>query len=68
MTGHNPKILVIKTLADAKKQINDIGSDPASIEIMAPKMITQIIKLEKVLLQDACTDYNLTGIQYPDHQ
>ena len=53
MTIHNPKIIDIKNLADAKKQIIDIGSDPASVDIMAPKMITRIIKLENVVLQDA---------------
>jgi len=53
VTEHNPKIIDIKNLADAKKQIMDIGSDPASIKIMAPKMIIQVIKLENVVLQDA---------------
>jgi dihydropteroate synthase len=50
---YNPKIIDIKTLEDAKKQIKKIGSDPASIEIMAPKAITKIIRLENVILQDA---------------
>ena len=53
MIEHNPKIINIKNLAEAKKQIMDIGSDPDSIKIMAPKMITRIIKLENVVLQDA---------------
>lgn len=53
MTEHNPKIVDIKTLSDANKQITEIGSDPASIKIMAPKMITKVIKLENVVLQDA---------------
>ncbi len=53
MTDYNPKIINIKNLADAEKQIIDIGSDPDSINIMAPKMITKVIKLENVILQDA---------------
>ena len=43
----------IKNLDDAKKAISDIGCDPNSIEIMAPKMITRVIKLENIILQDA---------------
>lgn len=53
MTDHNPCIVDVKTLNDAEKQIQDIGSDPASIKIMAPKMISKVIKLENVILQDA---------------
>jgi dihydropteroate synthase len=43
----------IKTLEEAKKNIQQIGSDPASIEIMAPKAITKIIRVNNVILQDA---------------
>ena len=46
-------IIDIKTLEDAKTQIKKIGSDPKSIEIMAPKMISKIIKVTNVILQDA---------------
>ena len=46
-------IIDIKTLEDAKNQIKKIGSDPKSIEIMAPKMISKIIKVTNVILQDA---------------
>ena len=43
----------IKTIDEAKKHIKEIGSDPESIEIMAPKAITKIIKVNNVILQDA---------------
>ena len=53
MSEHNPKIINVKTLEDAKNEIKKIGSDPLSIEIMAPKAISKVIKLENVILQDA---------------
>lgn len=53
MTNYNIHIIDVKTLNDARKEIQDIGSDPNSIEIMAPKAISKVIKLENVLLQDA---------------
>ena len=53
MTDYKPTIIDIKTLDDAKKEIQKIGSDPQSIKIMAPKTITKVIKLENVVLQDA---------------
>ena len=53
MSEYNPKIIDVKTLDEARIEINKICSDPASIEIMAPKMITRIIKLENIVLQDA---------------
>ena len=53
MTTHNPCIIDVKTLDDAKNEIKKIGSDPHSIEIMAPKAILRVIKLENVVLQDA---------------
>ena len=53
VTEYNPCIIEVKTLQDAKEEIQKIGSDPASIEIMAPKAISKIIKLENVILQDA---------------
>jgi len=43
----------VKTFQDAKREIQKIGSDPKSIEIMAPKAVSKVIKLENVLLQDA---------------
>lgn len=53
MTTYNPQLVNIKSLEDAKKEMNKIGCDPKGIEIMAPKAILKVIKLEKVLLQDA---------------
>lgn len=53
MTKYNLKIVNIVTLDDAKREIKNIGSDPASIEIMAPKAISKAIKLSNVVLQDA---------------
>jgi len=53
MTDNKPIFLDIKTLEDAKKEIKKIGSDPYSINIMAPKAISKIIKLQNVVLQDA---------------
>ena len=53
MTEHNLQIIEIKTLRDAKVEISKIGSDPESIDIMAPKAILKVIKLENVVLQDA---------------
>lgn len=53
MTKYNPKFIDVKTLQDARKEIKKIGSDPQSIEIMAPKAVSKVIKLENVLLQDA---------------
>ena len=50
---HNPSIVSVKTLDDARREIQRIGSDPESIEIMAPKAISKVIKLENILLQDA---------------
>ncbi|MDH7506869.1 MAG: hypothetical protein QHH15_03675 [Candidatus Thermoplasmatota archaeon] len=53
MAKYNPCIIEVKTLKDAKEIIKKIGSDPESINIMAPKAITKVIKLENVILQDA---------------
>lgn len=53
MTIYNPHIVDVKTLDDARREIQKIGSDPKSIEIMAPKAVSKVIKLENVLLQDA---------------
>ncbi|MCK5636701.1 MAG: hypothetical protein KAH91_04700 [Thermoplasmatales archaeon] len=53
MTEHNPRIINVKTLENAKEAIRKIGSDPQSVEIMAPKAISKVIKLENVVLQDA---------------
>ncbi len=53
MTKYKPKIVDVKTLENARKEIKKIGSDPQSIDIMAPKAVSKVIKLENVLLQDA---------------
>ena len=53
MTNYNLHIVEIVTLEDAKKEIKKIGSDPKSMEIMAPKAVFRVIKLENVVLQDA---------------
>ena len=53
MTEHSPSIIDVKTLDDARREIKKIGSDPQSIEIMAPKAVSKVIKLRNVVLQDA---------------
>jgi len=53
VTTYNPHIIDVKTLDDARKEIQKIQSDPNSIDIMAPKAISKVIKLENVVLQDA---------------
>jgi dihydropteroate synthase len=53
VSKHNPSVVNIKTLVDARVEIQKIGSDPESIEIMAAKAISKVIKLENILLQDA---------------
>ena len=53
MSDQNPEFIKIKNLDDAKKEIKKIGSDKYSIDIMAPKAVTKVIKLKNVTLQDA---------------
>jgi dihydropteroate synthase len=53
VTDYKIKIIEIENLKNAKEEIVKIGSDPKSIPIMAPKMITKVIRLENVRLQDA---------------
>jgi dihydropteroate synthase len=53
VTEQNIEIIKIETLKEAKKEISKIGSDPKSIDIMAPKAILKIIKLKDIILQDA---------------
>ena len=43
----------IKTIKEARKQIQEIGSDPKSIDIMAPKALLKVIKVNNIILQDA---------------
>lgn len=53
MTTYNPRFITADSLNAARREINNIGSDPNSVEIMAPKMLLRIIRLENVVLQDA---------------
>jgi heterodisulfide reductase subunit A-like polyferredoxin len=53
MVLHNLKFISIDSLATARKEIQNIRSDPKSLDIMAPKAVFKIIKLEQVVLQDA---------------
>ncbi len=53
MTEHDPHIIDVKNLEDARNAIKQIGSDSQSIDIMAPKTISKVIKLQNVVLQDA---------------
>jgi hypothetical protein len=53
MESHNPQFISIESLSDARKEIQKIGSDPKSLDIMAPKAVFKVIKLEQVILQDA---------------
>ena len=50
---HHPTLVHITSLSEARKAIEDIGSDPQSIPIMAPKMVFKVIKLDDIILQDA---------------
>jgi dihydropteroate synthase len=53
MVSHNPKFISIDSLVAARKEIQNIGSDPKSLDIMAPKAVFKVMKLEQVVLQDA---------------
>lgn len=53
MASHHPQIIPIESIAAAKKEIQKIGSDPQSLDIMAPKAVFKVIKLQEVELQDA---------------
>ncbi len=53
MSDYNFRFIDIISLEEAKNEIQKIGSDPKSIEIMAPKAISKVIKVENVVLQDA---------------
>jgi dihydropteroate synthase len=53
VTDYNPHIIDINNLEDARNAIKQIGSDSNSINIMAPKTISKVIKLQNVILQDA---------------
>lgn len=53
MVSHNPRFIAIGSLDAARKEIQKIGSDPKSLDIMAPKAVFRVMKLTKVVLQDA---------------
>ncbi len=53
MTAHHPQFITIESLTDARSEIQKIGSDPKSFDIMAPKAVFKVIRLEGVDLQDA---------------
>jgi shikimate kinase len=53
MTSHHPVFISVESLSNARKEIQKIGSDPQSLDIMAPKAVFKVIKLEQVVLQDA---------------
>jgi len=53
VSKYNPSVVNVQTLDDARVEIQKIGSDLESIEIMAPKAVSKIIKLENIVLQDA---------------
>jgi len=53
MTSHHPQFITIENLSDARTEIQKIGSDPKSIDIMAPKAVFKIIAVNQVVLQDA---------------
>jgi len=53
MVSHHPCLIQIHSLKDAQCEIQNIGSDPQSINIMAPKAVFRIVKLHHVVIQDA---------------
>jgi len=53
VTKHNPKLIDISTMEQAKQAIKEIGSDPQSFNIMAPKMVSKVIRFDDVHMQDA---------------
>jgi len=53
VSEYKPSVINIKNLDEARKEIKKIGSDPASIEIMAEKAVLKTIKLNNIVLQDA---------------
>lgn len=51
--SNNPRILVINTIEEAKKALQKIGVDLGGIDIMAPKAIHRLVKLENVDIRAA---------------
>ncbi len=50
---YTPKLIPVNSPHDAQKALDFIGCDPQSISIMAPKMLTRIIQLNDIPVQDA---------------
>jgi dihydropteroate synthase len=53
MTTHDPCVISVTSLRQAKQEIKKIGCDPKSLDIMAPKAVHKVIKMQNVILQDA---------------
>ena len=53
MTTHNPQLIDISNIDQAKQAIRAIGSDPQSFNIMAPKMVSKVIRFDDIHMQDA---------------
>jgi dihydropteroate synthase len=53
MGEHQAGFIDIKTLDEAEKSIVDLGSDPQSIDIMAPKLIHKTVSMKNIMVQDA---------------
>ncbi len=53
MSEHNPIFVEVDSLNTVKKEIEKIGCDKNSINIMAPKAISKIIRFKNVILHDA---------------
>lgn len=53
MATHNPQFISIESLTAARKEIQKIGTDPKGLDVMIPKAVFKIIKLNHVVLQDA---------------
>ncbi len=53
MLKHNPRRIEIKNLNEAKNKIEDIGCDPKSVDIMAPKAVFRTLLVSNVKMQDA---------------
>lgn len=51
--GHNARILRIYDLCEIRREMKEIGCDAAGVEIMAPKAVQRIIKLERVNVKAA---------------
>jgi dihydropteroate synthase len=53
MVGRRLGVVEVSSLAMAREEIAGIGCDPKSIEIMAPKAVLRVVRLQGVVLLDA---------------